>query len=285
MTKIEKSKYGLGVLFLLIVLLCSTFLSTSAITANAEEVENPVPNTTIEQVAENATFITFKKGEDESGRFIVACFYIPDTVFNPSYEYGVVIFPKKYAKQSGIKSNYIAEYEKLGKLNYLLLVPANNKMTALEGKILKCGVNGITDKTAELEMSFILYVRDSEGNAAYTRPHHGSYNSLKVKNYSNAEITEMARRKIELEKRLKAFVEKVEELIDAVWIYLVIAGGSVVTIWGAYIGIKVAVAKKNEEQINARGMVKSLIIGTVVIFVFAVAVPLLIKGLITWMYW
>ena len=64
-----------------------------------------------------------------------------------------------------------------------------------------------------------------------------------------------------------------------------IALSSVVVVWGAYIGIKVVVAKKNEEKIDARGMVKSLIIGIVITFVLAVSVPLLMQGLLSWQSW
>ena len=57
---------------------------------------------------------------------------------------------------------------------------------------------------------------------------------------------------------------------------------AVVVIWGAYVGIKIAIAHKNEEKINARDMVKNLIIGIVIIFVIAMGAPLLINGLSAW---
>ena len=51
---------------------------------------------------------------------------------------------------------------------------------------------------------------------------------------------------------------------------------------GAYIGIKIAIAHRNEEKINAKDMVKQLIIGIVIIFVVAMGAPLLINGLSAW---
>lgn len=48
------------------------------------------------------------------------------------------------------------------------------------------------------------------------------------------------------------------------------------------VGIKITVAHRNEEKINARDMVKSLIIGIIIIFVVAMGAPLLIKGLSVW---
>ena len=81
---------------------------------------------------------------------------------------------------------------------------------------------------------------------------------------------------------LAQIVEKLKGLMDSFWLYIVIALAAVVVIWGAYIGIKIAIAHRNEEKINARDMVKNLIIGIVIIFVVAMGAPLLINGLSVW---
>ena len=70
--------------------------------------------------------------------------------------------------------------------------------------------------------------------------------------------------------------------MDSFWIYIVMALAAVVVHWAAYVGIKIAIAHKNEEKINARDMVKNLIIGIVIIFVIAMGAPLLINGLSAW---
>ena len=85
-----------------------------------------------------------------------------------------------------------------------------------------------------------------------------------------------------LDGNLKDIVDKLGSLIDSFWIYIVLALAAVVVIWGVYVGIKIAIAHKNEEKINARDMVKNLIIGIVIIFVVAMGAPLLIKGLGAW---
>lgn len=64
-----------------------------------------------------------------------------------------------------------------------------------------------------------------------------------------------------LNENLGNIVTKLNELMDSFWLYIVLALAGVVVIWGAYVGIRIAVAHRNEEKINARGMVKSLIIG------------------------
>ena len=81
---------------------------------------------------------------------------------------------------------------------------------------------------------------------------------------------------------LAEIVAKLQSLMDSFWLYIVLALAGVVVIWGAYIGIKIAIAHRNEEKINAKDMVKQLIIGIVIIFVVAMGAPLLINGLSAW---
>lgn len=85
-----------------------------------------------------------------------------------------------------------------------------------------------------------------------------------------------------LNENLGNIVTKLNELMDSFWLYIVLALAGVVVVWGAYVGIRIAVAHRNEEKINARGMVKSLIIGIIIMFVVAVGAPLLINGLNAW---
>ena len=85
-----------------------------------------------------------------------------------------------------------------------------------------------------------------------------------------------------LDGSLAQIVANISTLMDSFWIYIVLALAAVVVVWGAYIGIKIAIAHRNEEKINARDMVKNLIIGIVIIFVVAMGAPLLIEGLSAW---
>ena len=85
-----------------------------------------------------------------------------------------------------------------------------------------------------------------------------------------------------LNENLQEIINKLSELMDSFWIYIVMALAAVVVIWGAYVGIRIAVAHRNEEKMNARDMVKNLIIGIVIIFVVAMGAPLLINGLSAW---
>ncbi len=85
-----------------------------------------------------------------------------------------------------------------------------------------------------------------------------------------------------LDDSLAEIVAKLQSLMDSFWLYIVLALAGVVVIWGAYIGIKIAIAHRNEEKINARDMIKNLIIGIIIIFVVAMGAPLLINGLSAW---
>lgn len=85
-----------------------------------------------------------------------------------------------------------------------------------------------------------------------------------------------------LDENLQGIVTKLQSLMDSFWIYIVMALAGVVVVWGAFVGIKIAIAHKNEEKINARDMVKNLIIGIIIIFVVAMGAPLLINGLSAW---
>ena len=85
-----------------------------------------------------------------------------------------------------------------------------------------------------------------------------------------------------LDGNLAEIVSNLSTLMDSFWIYIVLAMAAVVVVWGAYIGIRVAIANRNEDKINSRGMVKSLIIGIIIMFVIAMGAPLLINGLSAW---
>lgn len=85
-----------------------------------------------------------------------------------------------------------------------------------------------------------------------------------------------------LNESLAQIVANLQTLMDSFWIYIVLAMAAAVVVWGAYIGIRIAIAHRNEDKINSRGMVKSLIIGIIIMFVIAMGAPLLINGLSAW---
>ena len=265
-------------LFMFCPLLCGRTLQASAERTNgAQKVQN---------IVDQSVFITFSKGENQTkGQYMYGCFYISDAVYDSSLEYGVLVFPKWFAERYGITGNYIEEYTEIGMGNSLALMVVPNPMSVSEGKILKCGITDIPETGENTELSFIFFVRDSEGNIAYAMPRHAAYATLLVEDYSYDELAKMIGQRVKTENSFKQIVTKITELVDSVWVYVIIAFASIVIVWGAYIGIRVIIAKKNEEKINANGMIKSLIIGIVIMFVLAVGMTLLINGLSSWLSW
>ena len=47
-----------------------------------------------------------------------------------------------------------------------------------------------------------------------------------------------------LDDSLAEIVSKLQTLMDSFWIYIVMALAAVVVVWGAYVGIKIAIAHK-----------------------------------------
>ncbi len=80
----------------------------------------------------------------------------------------------------------------------------------------------------------------------------------------------------------KDIITELTKLIDDFWIFMIAILGAVVIIWCVYVGVKLIVAHRNEERVDAKKMIKNLLVGIVIIFVLAVGVPLLIDGLSSW---
>ena len=241
---------------------------------------------TVETIVDNCVFITFTKGESEAkGQYIYACYFVPEEYYDSSLSYGVVVFPRWFAERYGVTGNYIAEYEALGMKDSLALLEVESPVLLSGGRLLKCGIWGIPETGEDIELSYIFFVQDAEGNYGYSAPHHAAYATLIAEDYTSAQIAEMIGQRVQMETSFKQIIVKLSELVDSFWVYIVIGCTSVVVIWGAYIGIKIAVARRREEQIDARGMVKNLIIGIVIAAVIAVGTPLLINGLSSWLAW
>lgn len=285
MEKIKRKETLFIRTLLLSLLLClAMFMPVSVMSASADEAGEDAPHS-VEAIIENTTFIAFRKSDIPSyyKRSMFACYYVPNEYYESSYIYGVIIFPKDYADRFGIKSDYLKTAEEKGVK--LAVLEAPGALEGANGKIFKCGLVEILEQNVTRTFSFIFYVKDSEGNIEYTSPKFAEYNTLDAKDFSDSELIEMAERKLETENSFKAIVDKLVELIDSIWTYVVLGMVGVVVVWGGFIGIRIIVANRNEEKINARNMLKSLVIGIIVMFTIAVVCPMLIKGLSAWITW
>ena len=286
MEKIKKKSSSIILSLFLTLLLCfSMFMPVSLTNASAEETGESTPNT-LETIIENTTFIAFRKS-DITSKYkysIFACYYMPKTFYDPNYEYGVLIFPKDYGETYGMTYDYHQKVEEQG-LAVLDVVATSASLENEDGKIFKCGIAEMRESNLSREFTFVFYVKDTEGNCVYHTPQFAIYNTLDAKDFTDEELLEMVDRKLKMENSFKAILVKITELVNSIWTYIVLAMAGVVVVWGAYIGIRVVIAKRNEEKIDARGMLKSLIIGIIVMFTIAVAAPLLINGLSAWLIW
>ena len=263
------------IIFAIFMLL--TCFGTGISTAKAETIY------TVEEVAESIVFITFKKGSSEDrGNYLGASFYFPEEPFEEDYEYGIAVFPEKFIERYELYGDYIARKEAD---NISIALVSGHIGREEGGQIHTYNISKIPEVAFNQRLVYVFYVRNSDGEVAYKEPVISSYNATTLESVSYDELMSMAKerlKEIETEKNFKSITDKLTELIDSIWIYLIIGCSAVVVIWGAYIGIRLAVAKKNEQKADTQGMVKRLVIGIVIMFVLAGALPLLVKGLALW---
>lgn len=269
-------------LFVIMFLLAISMFGGGTVTANAQTVES---NYTVQDIIDNTVFVTFRKGDTaERGKYIIACYYVPNEYYDTSFTYGVVIFPKDY----GLKYNLTADYHKQAEANGAAIVDvvATKGLPEENGYGINCGLAKIYEGNLSRTFCFIFYAKDADGNIAYmNKPQFADYESLDVGEMTMEELLNKTELATDMQGSFKTIILKIQELVNSIWIYVVIAMSSVVVVWALYIGIRVIIAQKNEEKINARGMLKGLLIGVIVMFVIAVGAPLLINGLSHWVTW
>ena len=273
----QKSSYKHFYLIIFAIFMVLTCFGAGTSTAKAET------RYAIDEVAESIVFITFKKGvTSEWGNYLGASFFFPEETFETEYEYGIAVFPETYIVKYELYGDYIARKEAEG---IAIQIAISSGSKAENGKLCSYNIQHIPDKALNMRLAYVMFVRNSVGEVAYKQPVISSFNETTVENVSNSDLVAMAKQRqkeIETEKNFKRITDSLSNLVDSICIYLVIGCSAVVVIWGAYIGIKLAVAKKNDQKIDAQSMVKHLVIGIVIMFVLAGALPLLVKGLAAW---
>lgn len=86
-----------------------------------------------------------------------------------------------------------------------------------------------------------------------------------------------------LDQPLGDFADKMSELIDSFWWLFLTLAAVLIVAWGAYVGIKYVIAQRNEQKVEARDLIKQLLIGILIIVAITVGGPLIVKGLSAWM--
>ena len=83
----------------------------------------------------------------------------------------------------------------------------------------------------------------------------------------------------DLNQPLGEFADKMSELIDSFWWLFLTLAAVLIVAWGAYVGIKYVIAQRNEQKVEARDLIKQLLIGILIIVAITVGGPLIVKGL------
>lgn len=81
---------------------------------------------------------------------------------------------------------------------------------------------------------------------------------------------------------MSTFQNYLNDLIRKSLGWLIGIGSALVIIWAMYIGVKFLTAKKADQRVEAKELLKQFILGLVLIFVLVVGAPLLIQALIAW---
>ena len=87
----------------------------------------------------------------------------------------------------------------------------------------------------------------------------------------------------DLNQPLGELADKMSELIDSFWWLFLTLAAVLIVAWGAYVGIKYVIAQRNEQKVEARDLIKQLLIGILIIVAITVGGPLIVKGLSAWM--
>lgn len=260
------------IIFAIFMLL--TCFGTGISIAKAETVH------TVDEVAESIVFITFKKGSSEDrGNYLGASFFFPKETFEIEYEYGVAVFPEKFIERYELYGDYLARKEAEG-ISIAVITSSGGQVD--NGRLITYNITKIPEKAFNQRLVYVFFVRNAEGEVAYKEPVISSFAETTYEYLSIEELQTMAYKRqkaMELDNSFRTLIIKTAEMTNSIWLYLVIGCSSVVAIWGAYIGIRVLVAKKNEQKIDAKGMMENLLIGIIFAFILAVAAPLLINGL------
>jgi hypothetical protein len=101
------------VVFIMVILMLMSVFCVRTTPVKAEETTNVY---SVQEIVDNSVFVSFKKGDNtKKGKYMVACYFVPKEYYNPSYTYGVIIFPKKYGILHGLLGDYLKNSEEKGK--------------------------------------------------------------------------------------------------------------------------------------------------------------------------
>ena len=250
---------------------------------NIKNITYASENHSVEEIIENTVFISFRKEiNGDKGNVLGVGFHVPTEYYYPEYKYGCAIFPEKFMARFDMYDDFLGRKERDG----ISVMDLQGNGGVSDGyRIMIYNVIGIPETALNQRLTYVFYVIDNDENVAYYKPCTSSVNSTERVVNNSSEWIELLHRRLEeksMNDQFEIASNKFAGLMSSVWIYLVIGLSSAVVIWGVYIGIRIAVSKHSDNNVEKKSMIKAFIIGIIVIFSIAVIVPLLISGLTAW---
>lgn len=86
----------------------------------------------------------------------------------------------------------------------------------------------------------------------------------------------------DLNTNLNTILNQIKTLIGEFKSFIIGILIAAVVVWCIYVAVRLIIAHRNEERVDAKRLIKNLILGVVIMFVLIYGVPLLIEGLQAW---
>lgn len=86
----------------------------------------------------------------------------------------------------------------------------------------------------------------------------------------------------DLNTNLNTILNQIKNLIGEFKSFIIGILIAAVVVWCIYVAVRLIIAHRNEERVDAKRLIKNLILGVVIMFVLIYGVPLLIEGLQAW---
>lgn len=86
----------------------------------------------------------------------------------------------------------------------------------------------------------------------------------------------------DLNTNLNTILNQIKTLVGEFKSFIIGILIAAVVVWCIYVAVRLIIAHRNEERVDAKRLIKNLILGVVIMFVLIYGVPLLIEGLQAW---
>lgn len=263
--------------------------------------KNYIKNDLISSEGTYTATIEDKYGNISNISFTISCYYILTKIIDPTcIEDGYSLYICISCGQQERK-----DYTSNGLHNYnsYYVEPTCTKSGGVYNYCIYCNLSYITDEVRPLLHDFSTSIKiyptcTSDGTRYYecsrcgfnenkqiskTGHNYIDYEEVKkgkkiTKTYKCTNCNNLINENIELKSNY--LLSHISNIINNYFDYLVVILISISSIWSIYLGIKIIVCAKKEENIQIKKMIKNYIIGIILIFIILFAIPFVIKTMI-----